>query len=60
MTYQEFVKHCTELLMMRMSETTSLILIEELFPEDQAELWESHLELSQQFLIYAEKLLNGE
>jgi len=60
MIYQEFVKHCTEFLVVRMSETTAQILIEELFPEDQAELWESHKELSRQFLIYAEKVLEGE
>ena len=60
MNYQEFVKHYTEFLMMRMSETTARILIEELFPEDQSELWESHMELSGEFLVYAEKVLEGE
>lgn len=60
MTYQEFVEYCLQFLTMRMSETTANILIEELFPVDQADLWESHMELSGQFLVYAEKVLNGE
>lgn len=60
MNYQEFVNHCLKFLTMRMSETTAKIIMEDLFPEDQAELWESHMELSSQFLCYAEKVLEGE
>lgn len=58
MNYQDLASHCTELLRHRMSETTANILFEELFPSELSELWETHLELSDELIRYAEKALN--
>lgn len=59
MNYEEFREYCITLLCWKMSRSTAENLVDWIFPEEYAELYEKKLAESDEFTNYATKVLGG-
>lgn len=60
MKYEEFIEHCIRLVLHKMTRTTAGHLIDWMFPEEYAELYEKKLADSDDFIKYVTRVLSGD